>query len=134
MKTKKLKVISGIILSIVTLVLLGLYLVDFVNDSEGRFTDIMMWFIIILAWFQFATWGNDSKAQKDEMGQEIRNKSGKISYYILTVFLFVFWIADNLINQKQGEFGNIFLFSTLCLAVLIFPISQFLVARKITKE
>jgi len=57
--------------------------------TKGQTAEILMWIVIISAFFHLAKWGNDLKVQKDEMGQHITNKSGKISYYILTVFLFV---------------------------------------------
>ncbi|HLQ71423.1 MAG TPA: hypothetical protein VK142_06445 [Bacillota bacterium] len=34
-----------------------------------------MWLVIILVFFQSATWGTDDKAEKDEMGQHIKNNS-----------------------------------------------------------
>jgi|SRR5699024_1274053 len=132
MKNKKLKVFGGILLSFVTLFFLGLYVVDFLNDSEGQTTDMLIWVVIILTFFNSATWGNDSKAQKDEMGQQIKNKSGKISYYILTVFLFVLWFVYGRINES--DLGSIFLLSAFCIGVIMFPIIQFIVSRRFMKD
>lgn len=130
---KKLRVIGGILLGVIILAFLGLYVTDFLNDEDGRFADILMWLVIILVFFQGATWGNDSKAEKDEMGQQIKNKSGKISYHILTVIIFVFWLIDSLVNENLADLGNIFLLTAFCLAIIIFPITQFFVARRLTK-
>ncbi|WP_163528069.1 hypothetical protein [Halobacillus ihumii] len=132
MKNIKLKVIGSIVLSIVTLFFLGLYVVDFLNDSEGQTADILIWVVIILTFFNSATWGSDSKTQKDEMGQQIKNKSGKISYYILTVFVFVLWFVYSQINES--DLGSIFLLSAFCIGVITFPIVQFLVARRFMKD
>lgn len=132
MINKKLKVIGIIVLSLVILLFLGLYVVDFFNDSEGQSADILMWVIIILTFFHLVTWGNDSKAEKDEMGQQIKNKSGKISYYILTILLFVLWFIDRQISVP--DLGTIFLLSAFCIGVIIFPIVQFIVSRRFMKD
>lgn len=132
MKIKKFKVIGGITLSFLTLFFLGLYIVDFFNDSEGQTAEILMWIVIIVTFFHSATWGNDLKAEKDEMGQQIKNKSGKISYYMLTVFLFALWFVYSQINES--DLGSIFLLSACCIAVIVFPIVQFIVARKFMND
>src|SRR5690625_6471293 len=93
MRNKKLKVLTGIVLSVITLLFLGLYIIDFLNDSENPAPDILLWVVVILTFFYSATWGVDSKAEEDEMGQQIKNISGKISYYILITFLFVLCIV-----------------------------------------
>ncbi|MFB4166864.1 hypothetical protein [Virgibacillus sp. JSM 102003] len=132
MRNKKLKVLAGIILSLIILLLLGLYIVDFINDSDGQTADILIWIIIIVTFFHSATWGNDSKVQKDEMGRQIQNISGKISYYILTVFLFVLWFVYSQLNET--DLGSIFLLSAFCIGVITFPIVQFVVSRRFMKD
>lgn len=130
---KKLSVIGSVLLGVIILAFLGLYAVDFIDDENGQMGDILMWLVIILIFFHGATWGNDSKAEKDEMGRLIKNKSGKISYYILTFILFAFWLIDSLVNENLSGLGNIFLLTALCLAMILYPSYSFFVVRRMTK-
>ncbi|QHS23783.1 hypothetical protein GWK91_12860 [Virgibacillus sp. MSP4-1] len=132
MNNNKLKVLVGTVLSLIIMVLLGLYIVDFINDPDGQTADILIWMIVIVTFFHSATWGSDKKAEKDEMGQRIKNESGKISYYILTVFLFVLWFVYN--QMTESTLGSIFLLSAFCIGVILFPLVQFVIAKKYMKD
>ncbi|MFD2639557.1 hypothetical protein [Piscibacillus salipiscarius] len=130
---KKLKLVGAILLGIIVIVFLGLYITDFINDEEGQMADIIMWVLIVLVFFQFATWGSDRQTEKDEMGKQIKDKSGRISYYILTVLLLAFWFIENIVNGSLSSLGNVLILTALCLAVIIYPIVQYIFARKIFK-
>lgn len=69
--------------------------------------------------FQGATLGIDKKAEKDEMGQHIKNNIGKISYHLVTIILFAFWLINCFINESFGNLGNVFLLTAFCLAIII---------------
>jgi len=129
----KIRAFGGVSLGLIALVFIGLYVLDFLSDEDGQMADILMWLVIILVFFQGATWGTDEKAEKDEMGQQIKNNSGKISYHLVTFILFAFWLIDSFINENLGSLGNVFLLSAFCLAIIIYPIVQFRIARKIMK-
>lgn len=77
----KIRAFGGFLLGLIALVFIGLYVLDFLSDEDGQMADILMWLVIILVFFHYATWGTDYKAEKDEMGQQIKNNSGKISYH-----------------------------------------------------
>src|SRR5699024_12831455 len=126
MRNKKLKVLTGIVLSVITLLFLGLYIIDFLNDSENPAPDILLWVVVILTFFYSATWGVDSKAEEDEMGQQIKNISGKISYYILIAFLFVLWFVYSQINES--DLFSIFLRFAFYIGCIIFPVVEFMFA------
>lgn len=133
MSPKKWKWIYGIAIGFLTILMIGLYVLDFLNDKDMKIADIIIWIVIIFAWFQFATWGNDSKAKNDEMGQQIRNESAKISYYILMYALFFLWVADVFVNNSLEELGNPFLFAGMCLSIILYPIVQYIVSKRYTK-
>lgn len=67
------------------------------------------------------------------MGKQIKDKSGRISYYILTVLLLAFWFIENIVNGSLSSLGNVLILTALCLAVIIYPIVQYIFARKIFK-
>lgn len=129
---KNMKLISGIFLFAVTLFLVVMYVTDYLNGLEIGITDVLVFLLLLSAWFQFFTWGSDPNVQKDEMGKSISNTSAKLSYFILTGSIFILWVADRMTSAHTGEFGNLYLFIALCFAVMLFPITQFFVARKYT--
>lgn len=127
---KSTKLISGIFLFSVTLFLVSMYITDYMNGFEIRITDVVVFVLLLSSWFQFFTWGSDTKVQKDELGKNISNTSAKLSYFILTGSLFILWVIDRITFVRKNEFGNVSLFIALCLAITIFPIIQFFVSRK----
>ncbi|MBA4493352.1 hypothetical protein ACFO25_04165 [Paenactinomyces guangxiensis] len=119
-----------IILGSISIFLAIMYIADFINGMSIEVSDIIVWVLLLTSWFQFLTWGSDNKIQKDEMGKQIAATSAKISYHILTGSLFLLWILDRIIFVRKNEFGNISLLAALCLAIVIFPVIQFFIARR----
>ena len=116
----KIRAFGGVSLRLIALVFIWLYVLDFLSDKDGQMADILMWLIIILVFFQGATWGTDKRAEKDEMGQQIKSNKGKISYHMITFILFAFWLIDILINENISSLGNIFLLAAFCLTIIIY--------------
>lgn len=127
---KNTKLISGFFLLTVTIFLSLMYITDYMNGMNIRITDVIVLLLILSTWFQFFTWGSDSKVQKDELGKSISSTSAKLSYFILTGSIFILWVIDRISFERTNEFGNISLFIALCFAVMLYPITQFFIAKK----
>ncbi|MBX9993590.1 MULTISPECIES: hypothetical protein [Priestia] len=110
--------------------LITMYITDFKNGYSIGVTGVIGIVVVLTSIFQFATWGLDRKVQKDEMGKKVATISAKTSYHILTISLFVLWVADRIIFVRRNDFGNISLFAAICLSLVIFPIVQFFSARQ----
>ncbi|MGG0479131.1 hypothetical protein ABE039_14080 [Priestia megaterium] len=110
--------------------LITMYIIDFKNRYSIGVTGVIGIVVVLTSIFQFATWGFDRKVQKDEMGKKVATISAKTSYHILTISLFVLWVADRIIFVRRNDFGNISLFAAICLSLVIFPIVQFFSARQ----
>lgn len=127
---KNTKLISGFFLLTVTIFLSSMYVTDYMNGMNIRITDVIVLLLILSTWFQFFTWGADSKVQKDELGKSISSTSAKLSYFILTGSIFILWVIERISLERTNEFGNISLFIALCFAVMLYPITQFFIAKK----
>lgn len=92
--------------------------------------DLVSILVALTSLAQFATWGFDSKAQRDEMGQLISAKSAKLSYYLLVIALFLLWIVDRIVFLRKEDLGNATLFFALCLSLVLHPIVEFFHARR----
>lgn len=75
---EKLKLVGAILLGIIVIVFLGLYITDFINDEEGQMADIIMWVLIVLVFFQFATWGSDRQTEKMKWVNKLRIRVGEL--------------------------------------------------------
>ncbi|MGR9545493.1 hypothetical protein [Priestia megaterium] len=91
--------------------LITMYITDFKNGYSIGVTGVIGIVVVLTSIFQFATWGLDRKVQKDEMGKKVATISAKTSYHILTISLFVLWVADRIIFVRRNDFGNISLFA-----------------------
>ncbi|KYG30793.1 hypothetical protein ACU3L3_14130 [Priestia endophytica] len=129
-RNRKNNIVGGIILAMLSLFLLTMYTTDFITGTKLNVNHVIGMVLVVVAWFQFITWGSDKKVQKDEMGKKIATNSAKVSYYILTISLFLLWILDRMVFLRKNDFGNISLFAALCLALVVFPVVQFFSARR----
>ncbi|MFP7177030.1 hypothetical protein [Priestia filamentosa] len=129
-RNRKNNIVGGVILAMLSLFLLTMYTTDFITGTKLNVNHVIGMVLVVVAWFQFITWGSDKKVQKDEMGKKIVTNSAKVSYYILTISLFLLWILDRMIFLRKNDFGNISLFAALCLALVVFPVVQFFSARR----
>ena len=91
---------------------------------------MLMLVILVGGGFQLFTWRNDETAKKDEMGRQIVYRSSVISYRLLTVILFILWVADRYLYNRTNDFGNEFLFIAVCFAMLLQPILQMIASKK----
>ncbi|CEG27157.1 hypothetical protein [Bacillus sp. B-jedd] len=100
------------------------------NNSQLSVVHVMIAVMVFLGWIQLVTWGTDIKVQKDELGKQIKYKSSKISYDIMTVVLLALYLIDLNYYQKDDGFGNVFLLIALGISVLLNPIIQFILALR----
>lgn len=92
--------------------------------------NLLMLVILIGGGLQLYTWNHDDRAKKDERGRHIAQRSSVLGYRILTVALVVFWFIDRSLYHPESEFGNLFLFAALCLALILSPLLQFITSRR----
>lgn len=130
MKNKSLYSVVVIVMGLFLLYIAGKTIFDYINGEPPSLSDLISIPILIMSIMQVKTWGFDQKAQKDEMGQMITNTSAKISYFILIVFLFLFYIADRIIFMRKDELGNLSLLVALFFALALLPIVEFIVAKR----
>ncbi|WP_316570031.1 hypothetical protein [Neobacillus sp. YIM B06451] len=100
------------------------------NNSQLSVGHVIIAVTIFLGWVRFVTWGTDLKVQKDELGKQIKYKSSKISYDIMTFVLLALYLIDLNYYQKDDGFGNVFLLIALGISVLLNPMVQFILALR----
>lgn len=80
--------------------------------------------------FSAITWGNENEddgiLEKEELGQKIIGESSKIAYCVLTTFILIAVILDNIIS---GAF-NMPLLILLSLAMVTLPLIEFIISKK----
>src|SRR5699024_10577719 len=119
--------------SVFGLVLLILLINLIYKLFAGRAIDMfeIMAIGVISMFLLFAiTWGNrqdkDGIFQDEELGKRIIEQSSKISYIILYFLILAAVLADKIVNQTS----NAFLVFVLIAAMIVFPITQYLISRK----
>ncbi|RDW17250.1 hypothetical protein [Oceanobacillus chungangensis] len=127
MSTRK---IGSVLISIATLIVVGFTIYQVIVGKDVGFNEVVTIGGLLMMFFSSITWG--TKEEKDgilleeELGQRITEKSSKVSYFLLTFFIFGAVAADNFINGTI----NIFLLLLLGLSMIILPFIEFLVAKK----
>ncbi|MEH6936232.1 hypothetical protein V7056_00075 [Bacillus sp. JJ664] len=85
---------------------------------------------LLILFLTAITWGSkeekDGILQEEELGQRIIEKSSKISYFLLMVFVFLAAVIDKLVSGSI----NIMLLLLLILSMITLPFVEFLVAKK----
>ncbi|BAQ09082.1 hypothetical protein OXB_0610 [Bacillus sp. OxB-1] len=127
MSTKRL---GGLIIGTATLVVIIFTIYKLFAGKEVGYNEIMTIGVLLMMYFSAITWGTkedkDGILQEEELGQRITEKSAKISYFVLLVFILIAVAADHFVNGSS----NIFLLIILGLAMCTLPFVEFLMARK----
>ena len=122
--------IGAIILGIALLIVFGYSMYKLAVGKEIGFNEILAIATLTMVFFSTITWGTkeekDGILQEEELGQRITEKSAKISYYLLLVFIFIAVSADKIINGT----ANIFLILILGLAMITHPIIEYFYSKK----
>ncbi len=127
MSTRK---IGSIIIGIATLIVVGFTIYKVISGKDVGFNEVITIGALLMMFFSTITWGTkeekDGILQEEELGQKITEKSSKVSYFLLTLFIFGAVVADKFINETI----NVFLLLLLGLSLITLPIIEFLVAKK----
>ncbi|MFN2746899.1 MULTISPECIES: hypothetical protein [Bacillus] len=127
MSTRKM---SSAISGIAALIVIGFTIYKIVVGKAVGFNEVMSMGALLMIFFSAITWGTkkeqDGILQEEELGQRITEKSSKVSYFLLTFFIFGAVAADQFINETM----NIFLLLLLALSMITLPFIEFLVAKK----
>ena len=121
--------IGAIILGIATFIAIGYTIMKYVQGGEIGFNEISVIAILVMIFLSSVTWGKsqeDGITPEEELGQKITDKSSKISYYALTLFILVIIGAEQIITGTT----NVSMLIILGLAMVTLPFVEFLVARK----
>ncbi|WP_208586160.1 hypothetical protein [Gracilibacillus suaedae] len=126
----KKRIIAGLIVGITALVIIGFTVYKVFTGKDVGFNEIISIAIVMSMFFSTITWGtkedNDGIFQDEELGKKITEKSSKISYFLLMLFLLGAVMADELVNGTI----NIFLLLVLGLSMITLPFTEYLVAKK----
>ncbi|WP_286884716.1 hypothetical protein [Aneurinibacillus sp. UBA3580] len=127
MSTRK---IGGMLFGLTTLVLIGFTIYKILSGQIVGFNEISVIAIALSMFLSTITWGTkeekDGILQDEELGQRITEKSSKVSYFLMTVFIFVAVIADKQINGNV----NIFLLILMALSMVTLPFIEYLNTKK----
>lgn len=122
--------IGTIILGIALLIVFGYSMYKLAVGKEIGFNEILAIATLTMVFFSNITWGTkeekDGILQEEELGQRISEKSAKLSYYLLLVFMLIAVSADKIINGTS----NIFLILILGLAMITHPIIEYFYSKK----
>lgn len=122
--------IGAIILGIAILIVFGFSIYKLAVGKEIGFNEIIAIATLTMVFFSSITWGTkeekDGILQEEELGQRITEKSAKLSYYLLLLFILIAVSADKMINGTT----NIFLVLILGLAMIIHPIIEYFYSKK----
>lgn len=92
------KKIGAWIFGLALLVVIGFTLYRFSAGHEVGFNEVIAIAAILMGLLSTLTWGTkeeqDGILQEEELGQRITEKSSKISYFVLTFFIFIALAAD----------------------------------------
>ena len=122
--------IGSILFGLATLLVVGFTIYKITVGKDVGLNEVMTISILLMMFLSTLTWGTkegkDGILQDEELGQKITEKSSKIGYYLLTLFILVAVAADNFINGTI----NIFLLLLLGLSMITLPLIEFFVAKK----
>ncbi|AKA67791.1 hypothetical protein [Clostridium scatologenes] len=122
--------ISGLIFGISALVIISFTIYKIVSGKIVGFSEISSIGIVMMAFFSTITWGNKEKddgiRQEEELGKKITEESSKISYLLITVFIFITVLVDKFLNGNS----NINLLVLLMLSMITLPFVEFIISKK----
>ncbi|UHA74697.1 hypothetical protein [Paenibacillus sp. 481] len=122
--------VGSIIMGTATLIVIGYAIYRGLTGNEIGFNEVFSIAAILSIFLSSITWGSkqekDGILQEEELGQRITEKSSKLSYLLLTIFILGAVGLDTYINGTV----NMFLLALLGLSVILLPIVEFFYARR----
>lgn len=89
MNTRK---IGAAIFVTATLIVVGFTIYKIIVGKDVGFNEVIAIGALLMTFFSTITWGTkeekDGILQEEELGQRITEKSAKVSYFLLTLFIF----------------------------------------------
>lgn len=122
--------IASILFGLATLLVVGFTIYKITVGKDVGLSEVSTISILLMMFLSTLTWGTkegkDGILQDEELGRKITEKSSKIGYYLLTLFILVAVAADNFVNGTI----NIFLLLLLALSMITLPLIEFFVAKR----
>ena len=122
--------LGAVLFGIIAIIMIGFTIYKVIVGEVIGFNEIVMISIVMMVYFSAFTWGTKDKKdgilQEEELGQRITEKSAKISYYVLIIFILVAVTVDWFVNETN----NIFLLLILGIGMITLPFVEYLVAKK----
>ncbi|MET3193397.1 hypothetical protein [Bacillus sp. OAE603] len=122
--------ITALLSGIASLIVVGFTIYKIWIGKDVGFNEVSSIGGLLILFLTTITWGSkeekDGILQEEELGQRIIEKSSKISYFLLMVFVFLAAVIDKLISGSI----NIMLLLLLILSMITLPFVEFLVAKK----
>ncbi|UPO89933.1 hypothetical protein [Niallia sp. Man26] len=126
----KTRTIGTIIFGLASIVVVGFTIYKISIGKETGLNEVITIGALLIGFFSTMTWGTkeekDGILQDEELGQRITEKSSKISYFLLTLFIFAAVFIDNILNETL----NILLLLLLGLSMITLPFIEYLYSRK----
>lgn len=127
MSTRK---IGAVIFGLGALIVIGFTIYKISTGKDVGFNEILSIACLVMIFLTNITWGTkeekDGILQEEELGKRITEKSSKAGYFLLTFFILIAAVADQLIHGTT----SIFLLLLLGLAMITLPFIEFIIARK----
>ncbi|MEI3893634.1 MULTISPECIES: hypothetical protein [Bacillus] len=121
-----------IVLSLIGVLIHGAY--KYVTEGSILGGTLFAFSLILGNLINQITWGDPngvSEESQDEMGQQIKYKSFKISYFALICFMFLILIfSEGFAFLLLDEIKNLPLFIALCSSFFIYPIVELIVGKQ----
>ncbi|PEO95025.1 hypothetical protein COM04_15340 [Bacillus wiedmannii] len=125
-------ILLTIVLSLLGVLIHGVY--KYISEGVILGGTIFASAIIISYLINHITWGDPngvSEESKDEMGQQIKYKSFKISYFaLICLMFFILILSEGFAFLLLDEIKNLPLFIALCSSFFIYPIVELIVAKQ----
>lgn len=113
-----------------TLVMIAVAIVHAMTGNGNAGRDVLSVGILLSLYLTTTTWGTKARAdgilREEELGKKITEESSKVSYRILTLFIFLALLVDVQLHEE----ANLFLLLLLATSFVVLPLTQWLYIRK----
>jgi uncharacterized membrane protein len=122
---------TAVLSGIASIIVVGFTIYKIWVGKEVGFNEVSSIGGLLILFLTAITWGSkeekDGILQEEELGQRIIEKSSKISYFLIMLFVFLAAVIDQLVS---GSINIMLLLLLLILSMITLPFVEFLVAKK----